>query len=208
LRASTRACAMTCSMGRDLLHPPRSSDRHRKLAAPLQYDQAACLTRLQATSTRGVRARLRRVAGCATSTGFAGHAGATANLKLTFHRQSGLISLPLSGPGGIRARAVGVLDYLDQSTLSLWSTSTPRGHWASPFRDNLAPAARRPDLRSGRLHARVRKLWARKYGRAWVACAVRSVDDPSQEGGDSYEMGKRLTESPKFVSWALMPDSG
>jgi len=25
------------------------------------------------------------VAGCATSTGFAGHAGATANLKLTFH---------------------------------------------------------------------------------------------------------------------------
>src|SRR5262249_48443829 len=38
-----------------------------------------------ATSTRGVRARLRRVAGCATSTGFAGHAGATANLKLTFH---------------------------------------------------------------------------------------------------------------------------
>src|SRR5262249_18872322 len=69
----------------DLLHPPRSSDRHRKLAAPLQYDPAACLTRLQATSTRGVRARLRRVAGCATSTGFAGHAGATANLKLTFH---------------------------------------------------------------------------------------------------------------------------
>jgi len=25
------------------------------------------------------------VAGCATPTGFAGHAGATANLKLTFH---------------------------------------------------------------------------------------------------------------------------
>ena len=36
------------------------------------------------TSTRGVRARIRRVA-CATPTGFAGHAGATANLKLTFH---------------------------------------------------------------------------------------------------------------------------
>jgi membrane protein YqaA with SNARE-associated domain len=45
----------------------------------------ACLTRLQATSTRGVRDHIRRVAGCATSTGFAGHAGATANLKLTFH---------------------------------------------------------------------------------------------------------------------------
>src|SRR6266566_8451143 len=51
----------------------------------VQYDQAACLARLQATSTRGVPARLRRVAGCATPTGFAGHAGATANLKLTFH---------------------------------------------------------------------------------------------------------------------------
>jgi hypothetical protein len=71
---------------------PRSSDRHRKLAAPLQYDQAACLTRLQATSTRSVRARLRRLAGCATSTGFAGHAGATANLKLhsTWTTQRGL----------------------------------------------------------------------------------------------------------------------
>src|SRR5262249_34406756 len=43
------------------------------------------LNRIQATSTRGVRARLRRVAGCATPTGSAGHAGATANLKLTFH---------------------------------------------------------------------------------------------------------------------------
>src|SRR5438034_6862739 len=54
------------------------------MAAPLQYDQAACLARLQATSTRGVPARLRRVAGCATPTGSAGHAGAMANLKLTF----------------------------------------------------------------------------------------------------------------------------
>jgi hypothetical protein len=47
--------------------------------------EAACLARLQATSTRGVPARLRHVAGCATPTGSAGHAGATANLKLTFH---------------------------------------------------------------------------------------------------------------------------
>src|SRR5438034_2141421 len=54
------------------------------MAAPLQYDQAACLARLQATSTRGVPARIRRVAGCATPTGSAGHAGAMANLKLTF----------------------------------------------------------------------------------------------------------------------------
>ena len=42
------------------------------------------LTWIQATSAGGVRARLRRVAGCATPTGFAGHAGAAANLKLTF----------------------------------------------------------------------------------------------------------------------------
>src|SRR5262245_30564154 len=33
---------------------------------------------------RGVRARIRRVAGCATPTGSAGHAGATANLTLKF----------------------------------------------------------------------------------------------------------------------------
>src|SRR5262245_25975511 len=72
--------------------PPWSSvsgsaapDRHRELATPLQHDQAPRLNRIQATSTRGVRARIRRVAGCATPTGSAGHAGATANLKLRFH---------------------------------------------------------------------------------------------------------------------------
>src|SRR5262249_27559759 len=54
-------------------------------AAPLQHDQAARLTWIQATSTGGVRARLRRVAGCATPSGSAGHAGETANFKLTFH---------------------------------------------------------------------------------------------------------------------------
>src|SRR5262245_28289429 len=79
--ARSRAAVRTRSVSPPIL----SSLPDRKLAAPLQYDQAACLTRLQATSTRGVRARLHRVAGCATSTGFAGHAGATANLKLTFH---------------------------------------------------------------------------------------------------------------------------
>src|SRR5262245_18691548 len=51
----------------------------------VQHDQAPRLNRIQATSTRGVHARIRRVAGCATPTGSAGHAGATANLKLTFH---------------------------------------------------------------------------------------------------------------------------
>src|SRR5262249_26506120 len=69
---------------RDFLPFTRGPDRHRELATPLQHDQAPRLNRIQTTSTRGVRARIRRVA-CATPTGFAGHAGATANLKLTFH---------------------------------------------------------------------------------------------------------------------------
>src|SRR6267378_8267096 len=51
----------------------------------VQHDQAPRLTWIQATSAGGVRARLRRVAGCATPSGSAGHAGETANLKLTFH---------------------------------------------------------------------------------------------------------------------------
>src|SRR4029077_20151767 len=63
----------------------RGPDRHRELATPLQHDQAPRLTWIQATSAGGVRARLRRVAGCATPSGSAGHAGETANLKLTFH---------------------------------------------------------------------------------------------------------------------------
>ena len=56
----------------------RGPDRHRELATPLQYDQAPRLNRIQPTSTRGVRACIRRVAGCATPIGTAGHAGATA----------------------------------------------------------------------------------------------------------------------------------
>src|SRR5262249_47805697 len=47
----------------------RGPDHHRELAAPLQHDQAARLTRIQAASTGGVHARLRRVAGCVTPTG-------------------------------------------------------------------------------------------------------------------------------------------
>src|SRR5438105_370476 len=38
-----------------------------------------------ATSTRGVRACIRRVSGCATPTSSAGHSSAIANLKLAFH---------------------------------------------------------------------------------------------------------------------------
>src|SRR5438132_14222875 len=64
---------------------PGNSTNYRELATPLQHDQASRLNRIQATSTRGVRACIRSVAGCATPTGSAGHAGATADLKLTFH---------------------------------------------------------------------------------------------------------------------------
>src|SRR5437660_7531074 len=63
---------------------PGNSTNYRELATPLQHDQAPRLNRIQATSSRGVRACIRRVAGCATPTGSVGHAGATANLKLTF----------------------------------------------------------------------------------------------------------------------------
>jgi hypothetical protein len=75
------AFAMSCSTARSstLCARPRSSSR-----AGDQHDRTARLNRIQATSTRGVRACIRRVAGCATPTGSAGHAGATANLKLTF----------------------------------------------------------------------------------------------------------------------------
>src|SRR5215831_9726504 len=57
---------------------------------------------IQATSTRGVRACIRRVAGCAMPTGSAGHAGATANLKLTFHldHSVGDDHLHVQGSGG------------------------------------------------------------------------------------------------------------
>ena len=70
---------------RDLLHATRSQDRHRELASSLQRRSAACFSRLQTTSTGGLRARTRRVAGYATSNGSTGHAGATASAKLTFH---------------------------------------------------------------------------------------------------------------------------
>ena len=68
----------------------------------VQFDQAACLTRLQASSTRGVRDHIRRVAGCATSTGFAGHLLHTVKTELGHQaraRYGYVISLgtPVSG---------------------------------------------------------------------------------------------------------------
>src|SRR5262249_10055654 len=84
-RELQRAPSRRAARRRNLLLAPRGPNCHRELAAPLQHDQAARLTWIQATSTGGVRARLRRVAGCATPSGSAGHAGETANFKLTFH---------------------------------------------------------------------------------------------------------------------------
>src|SRR5262249_36253492 len=70
---------------RNLLHSARGPNRHRELAAALQHDQAARIARIQTASTAGICPCLRRVAGCATPPGSAGHASATASLKLTFH---------------------------------------------------------------------------------------------------------------------------
>ena len=54
--------------------PNRSGARHSQRSS---LTQAPRLNRIQTTSTRGVRACIRRAAGCATPTGSAGHAGAT-----------------------------------------------------------------------------------------------------------------------------------
>src|ERR671916_2263482 len=70
----------------DLLLTPRGADRHRELATSLQHGPPACLSGLPATGPGGVRASLRRMAGCATPTGSAGHApgGAQTDHELTF----------------------------------------------------------------------------------------------------------------------------
>jgi hypothetical protein len=62
-------------------------DHHRELAMPSQHGPAACVSGLSATGPRGVRARLRRLAGCATPTGSAGQApaGAKTDPQLTFN---------------------------------------------------------------------------------------------------------------------------
>src|SRR5262249_22228547 len=84
-RELQRSPARRAARRRNLLHSPRGPNRHRELAAALQHDQAARIARIQAASTGGICPCLRRVAGCATPTGSAGHASATASLKLTFH---------------------------------------------------------------------------------------------------------------------------
>ena len=51
----------------------------------LREAQISRVARIQGAGTRSVRACFRSVAGCAPSTGSAGHAGATADLELTFN---------------------------------------------------------------------------------------------------------------------------
>jgi hypothetical protein len=62
-----------------ILHP-----NGELLAASLQCRSAARLSGLQTSSTGGLRSRVRSVAGFATSTGSAGHAGVTTSSQLTF----------------------------------------------------------------------------------------------------------------------------
>src|ERR1019366_3140591 len=57
----------------------------RRLSRSCGKSTAACVSRLQTTRTGGLRADIIRVAGYATPTGSAGHAGVTASSQLTFH---------------------------------------------------------------------------------------------------------------------------
>ncbi len=69
----------------DLLLSAGSADHHRELETSLQHGAAARVAGLPSTGSGGVRACLRRLAGCATPTGSAGHApgGATPDHELT-----------------------------------------------------------------------------------------------------------------------------
>ena len=71
---------------RDLLHAAGDPDRDRKLATALQFGPAPCLSGLPTTGSGGVRASLRRLAGCAIPTGSAGQdpRSAKTNPQLTF----------------------------------------------------------------------------------------------------------------------------
>jgi len=63
---------------RNPLHSPRGPNRHRELAAPLNTIRPHASLGYKAPASEAfVPACLRRVAGCATPTGSAGHAGAT-----------------------------------------------------------------------------------------------------------------------------------
>ena len=81
----TEVASGRASQWGDLLLSAGSADHHRELEMSLQQCAPACLPGLPPTGSGGVRARLRRLAGCATPTGSAGQAprGAKADTELT-----------------------------------------------------------------------------------------------------------------------------
>jgi hypothetical protein len=83
-------CAQTCD--HFIVYPTTGAldEAAEALQRVVRSMKARFYSQIQAAGTRSVRACLRSVAGCAPSTGSAGHAGATADLELTFNG-------PLSG---------------------------------------------------------------------------------------------------------------
>src|SRR5215211_5462783 len=81
----TEVASGRASQWGDLLLSAGSADRHRELEMSLQQCAPACLPGLPPTGSGGLRARLRRLAGCATPTGSAGQAprAAKADTELT-----------------------------------------------------------------------------------------------------------------------------
>src|SRR5262249_14003688 len=121
----------------------------------VQHDQAARIARIQAASTGGIRPCLRRVAGCAPPTGSAGHAGATANLKLTLHLDHSVGANQRFAAGYSRslsdqAQTPAILDH----ARALAQRDGCGGRWRvrpdSPPRRRCAPrCSRRPASRTG-----------------------------------------------------------
>jgi serralysin len=103
----------------------------------VQHDQAARLARIQTTRTAGVHTDLRRVAGCATSTGFAGHPGAMASLKLTFEvgHSAGANQCEESDAGAVMASFASIPILADYLVRGYWTWSGVQGaqprHWTS-----------------------------------------------------------------------------
>src|SRR5438034_1312196 len=67
--------------------------------APLQHDPTARIASLQTSSTGGRRASPHRVAGFATSTGSAGHAGLGIELRTWLHQTFHSVALPATRTG-------------------------------------------------------------------------------------------------------------
>src|SRR5215207_4845590 len=102
----TEVASGRASQWGDLLLSAGSADRHRELEMSLQQCAPACLPGLPPAGSGGVRARLRRLAGCAHPTGSAGQAlgGARANPELTFNPDHQLgADQSLKPPAPVRA---------------------------------------------------------------------------------------------------------